>query len=162
MGKDRNIGIAIDFSKGSKVALNWAISNLLVTGDTCYVIHIRPSQGNESRNLLWAATGSPLIPLAEFRVKEVAKEYEIPLDPEVLDMLDTVSRQKQVKVVAKIYWGDARDKLCAAVGDLKLDCLVMGSRGLTSLQRLVIGSVSSHVIAASSCPVTIVKDPTAH
>lgn len=63
MASDRKVGVAVDFSKGSKMALKWAIDNLLRNGDTLYVIHINPPQDSESRNLLWSTTGSRKFPL---------------------------------------------------------------------------------------------------
>ncbi|KAK9139180.1 hypothetical protein Scep_008861 [Stephania cephalantha] len=98
------------------------------------------------------------VPLSEFCDPVVMKKYGVKPDPETLDILTTVARQKEIVVVVKIYWGDPREKICEAIDNIPLSCLVIGSRGLGKLKRALLGSVSAHVVNTASCPVTVVKN----
>ncbi|KQK10578.1 hypothetical protein BRADI_2g55000v3 [Brachypodium distachyon] len=154
---ERRIGVAMDFSASSKKALRWAAHNFLRKGDILVLLHIEHRGRDEAKHVLWSQSGSPLIPLEELRDTAVRQRYDIPEDAEVFDMLDTVEREKELAVVLKLYWGDPREKVCEAVGELQLDSLVMGSRGLGQIQRILLGSVTNYVLSNASCPVTVVK-----
>ncbi|KAK7339754.1 hypothetical protein VNO77_20436 [Canavalia gladiata] len=143
MVNDWNIGVALGFSNRSKNTLKWAIENLADKGDTFYIIHIKPNGAHESRDQLWAKSDSPLIPLRDFKEPGVMKSYGVQIDVEILDLLNNAVRQKEVNVIAKLYCGDARQKLLHSIEDLKLDTLVMGSRGLNIIQSYQISSVGT-------------------
>ncbi|XP_016167409.1 universal stress protein A-like protein [Arachis ipaensis] len=153
----RTVGIAMDFSPTSKLALKWAVHNLINRDDRIILINVQPPQADHTRKDLFQDTGSPLVPLEEFREMNFTKQYGIARDPEVIDILDTLSRTKGAKAMFKVYWGDPREKLCNAVEDLQLNSLVIGSRGLGPIKRVLMGSVSKYVVTNASCPVTVVK-----
>ncbi|KAK2644516.1 hypothetical protein Ddye_019711 [Dipteronia dyeriana] len=156
MDAERRVGVAVDFSACSKKALKWAVDNVVRDGDHLILITVQP-EANYEQGQLWEATGSPMIPLTEASDPNVMKKYHVKTDPETLDILNTIARQKEVVVLFKVYWGDAREKICEAIDKIPLSCLIIGNRGLGKIKRAIMGSVSNHVVNNGSCPVTVVK-----
>ena len=54
--------------------------------------------------------------------------------------------------------GDAREALLRLIGDERVDLVVMGSHGRTGLSKLLLGSVSSHLVTHARCSVLVVKE----
>ncbi|KAJ9699783.1 hypothetical protein PVL29_005583 [Vitis rotundifolia] len=159
MEVDRRVGVAVDFSACSKKALKWALDNVVRDGDHLIILTVLPEGHYEEGEMqLWETTGSPLIPLSEFSDPSISKKYGVKPDAETLDIVNCVARQKDIVVVMKIYWGDAREKICEAIDNIPLSCLVIGNRGLGKIKRAILGSVSNYVVNNGSCPVTVVKN----
>ncbi|KAI4369524.1 hypothetical protein MLD38_017954 [Melastoma candidum] len=155
---ERRIGVAVDFSECSRKALRWASDNVVRPGDHLILITVRPEGNYEQGEMqLWETTGSPYIPLHEISDPAVMKRYGVKPDAETLDIVNTAAAQKEVEVLLKIYWGDAREKLCEAIDKIPLTCIIIGNRGLGKIKRAIMGSVSNHIVNNGSCPVTVVK-----
>ncbi|KAA0049542.1 hypothetical protein IC582_012887 [Cucumis melo] len=158
MDGQRRVGVAVDFSACSIKALKWAIDNVVRKGDYLVLIAVRPEGDYEDGEMqLWQTTGSPLIPLIEFSDPNTMRKYGIKPDAETLDIVTTAAAQKEITVLLKIYWGDAREKICEAIDNIPITCLIIGNRGLGKLKRAILGSVSNYVVNNGSCPVTVVK-----
>lgn len=157
---DRQFGIALDFSPSSNFAVQWAIDNIFRNGDTVILIMVVRKTGEvQSVEQMWDAHGSPLIPYGEFTDVGLMARYGVTVSAEVFDSLARLRSSKQVTVVGKVYYGDAKEKLVDAIVELPLDALVVGSRGLGGLKKVFLGSVSDYVVNNAPCPVTVVKLP---
>jgi len=66
---------------------------------------------------------------------------------------------KEVGVKTKITMlkGNPSQEIIKYVNSEEIDQLVIGSRGLNTLQEMVLGSVSHKVMKHVNCPITIVK-----
>jgi hypothetical protein len=135
MSADRYFGLALDGSPSSKYALKWAINNVFKEGDhlILVVVHKEVLEGGQVH--LWGKSGSPLVPYASLIDPSIQKAYQLSWDEEVLQYLEEAVTVKKLTVVAKVYWGDAKEKICAAVVEIPLDGLIMGSRGFGTFKR---------------------------
>lgn len=56
---ERWVGLAVDFSEGSRAALQWAADNLLRSGDNLLLLHVlKDPDYEQGETLLWEASGS--------------------------------------------------------------------------------------------------------
>jgi nucleotide-binding universal stress UspA family protein len=61
------------------------------------------------------------------------------------------------KVDIRLKTGDPGDKILECIDEEKIDCVVMGSRGLNDLKGLFLGSVSHKVTSRAACTCIAVK-----
>ena len=133
---DRRVGVAVDFAACSKEALRWAVENIIRDDDHLILLTVLlEGHYEEGEMQLWEASGSPLIPLSEFCDPILTKKYGVKPDAETLDIASCVARQKDIVVLMEVYWGDAREKICEAIENVPLSCLVIGNRGLGKIKR---------------------------
>lgn len=77
-------------------------------------------------------------------------------------MINTLEKIKQkyensVKIRTVVLVGSAEDKIVEYANRQNVDLIVMGSKGLKGISRLLMGSVSRHVSEKVKCSVMIVR-----
>jgi len=73
----------------------------------------------------------------------------------LLEQAEKTCKEADITCETSIEFGSPRDLICKlAVG---VDILVIGSRGLGSVERLMLGSISDYVVHHAPCPVLVVR-----
>lgn len=140
------VAVAVDGSAHAAYALEFAIDLAKKYSASLTIAAVAPLTA-------YVATTEPWIP-TEVLEGEV-KHYKNILD-------QSVARAKAdgvASVTGFILEGHITEELVAFVEKNPVDLLVMGSRGLSSTKRLLLGSTSDEVLHHVSCPVLIVRTP---
>lgn len=79
------------------------------------------------------------------------------IDSPYADYLPIYQSQLQRQVHLEVTEGDPADEIIRLANIHKTTLIVMGSRGLSGLNRILKGSVSSEVVANAPCSVLVLK-----
>jgi len=99
----------------------------------------------------------PMFSGVEVSVVTVAGEDDVPAGAAVAEAAALRLRQSGVSADAVIRRGEPAAGILEAARDVGADLIVVGSRGLSGLKRLALGSVSRNVVAAAPVSVLVVR-----
>jgi len=98
------------------------------------------------------ATGSA------FQDAAISPRLLIEIGQHIIDRAKNRAQQKGLKNVdARIENGDPADSILHCINEENIDCVVMGSRGLSDIKGLFLGSVSHKVANRAPCTCITVK-----
>ena len=79
-------------------------------------------------------------------------------------LVELVRRARAVGVTAEflVWTGDPGSSISAAAEAEEADLVVVGTRGRSGAERMLLGSVSDHVVRNAPCPVLVVRPSERH
>ncbi|KAK4414817.1 Universal stress protein PHOS34 [Sesamum alatum] len=157
--KKMKVLVAVDESDGSFYALRWALDHLFTGSqpqaqepNTITLVNVQPV----FQPFIYPA--GPVVYATPAVIDSVKKAQEQNA-ANILGRGLRICKEKKVKAETLILEGDPKDRICQAAEQLQVDLVVVGSRGLGTIKRALLGSVSNYCAHHAHCPILIVKPP---
>jgi nucleotide-binding universal stress UspA family protein len=137
----RKILVPVDGSKNSIEGLKEAIYLAKLCNAKVTLLHVIP--------------GTPPIPITDiiFEYRQQMKKQAA----EFFGQARKVALKYQMNLDEKIIFGIPQDDISEYANQKKYDLIVMGARGMGSIKRMFLGSVSNATMHKSKVPVLVVK-----
>ncbi len=139
------ITVAIDGSPNADAALDCAVDLARRYGSDLVIVSVAPLVP------VYISTSEPYVP-AGVPPSEIGHYREI-----VEAAVKTAEARGVATVTGVSYEGVVVDEILSHLEQHPTDLFVIGSRGLSTAKRLLLGSVSSAVVNHAPCPVLVVR-----
>jgi nucleotide-binding universal stress UspA family protein len=141
----RKILCAVDFSDNAQKALASASVYAQAFSADLHIVHSIPSHTIKSRWAVWEAIG---------KIDE--KQFDMEIEKEAEAELSRMIESSGTRHSGEVLHGNPAETICSVAEEGGYDLVVMGARGLSYIQGLLIGSTTESVLKSSPCPVLIV------
>lgn len=141
----KKILCAVDFSDNAQKALARASDYAQAFSAELHIVHSIPSHTIKSRWAVWEAIG------------EVDKDqFDMHMQAEAEAELSRMIEKSGIQHSGEVLHGNPAETICERAEKGGYDLVVIGARGLSYIQGLLIGSTTEAVLRSSPCPVLIV------
>jgi nucleotide-binding universal stress UspA family protein len=141
--KPRRILVPVDFSDSSASALRNAAKQAAESGGSLIIVHVVPADYG------WLGIG-----------REELRDLDRSLQRQASDRLRAFADENVGDDVAadlEVRVGQPAEQILAAARESQCDSIMLSTRGLTGLDRYLIGSVADRVARLAPCPVVLLR-----
>ncbi|KAK9156960.1 hypothetical protein Scep_003534 [Stephania cephalantha] len=180
LNKKKRVMVAIDENETSFHALQWTLDFLFPSATAAAAAAAPPPDHHKEEEEKEEEVGSvillhvhrpfqhliiPAVPgpaaaavyVPSSSVIESVKKAQEKNTAMLLSQASKLCKHTPVKVETMMMEGEPKEMICEAVEQTHPDLLILGSRGLGTLKRAFLGSVSDYCAHHAKCPVLIVK-----
>lgn len=141
--KPQRILVPVDFSDSSARALRYAAERTAESKGSLIIVHVVPADYG------WSGIG-----------RDESRDLDRSLQRQAADRLRAFADENVGHNVAadlEVRIGKPAEEIVAAARESKCDSIVISTRGLTGLDRYLIGSVADRVARLAPCPVLLMR-----
>jgi nucleotide-binding universal stress UspA family protein len=137
----KNVLVAVDGSEIAERVME-TLNDLVFASDARVILcHVFPTSESEKQ------------PPADRPHPPSVKTVDFHIEKQLLSYKEQLSFKSELELVT----GDPAEEIIRLANIYKADLIVIGSRGLTGMRRIVSGSVSTQVVEEANCSVLVVK-----
>jgi nucleotide-binding universal stress UspA family protein len=134
----------VDFSDNSIKALSAAKGYAAFFGSKLHPVHVIPTYIIKEKWIVWKRLG-----------EDERKKFDASMTADAESRLQSLCREFGTDR-GEVFQGNPSEIIASLASDRNYDLIVMGGRGLSYVQSVLIGSTTDAVIKSSPCPVLIV------
>ena len=140
--KPRRTLVPVDFSDSSARAVRHAAKRAAESGGSLIVVHVVPADYG------WLGIG-----------RDESRDLDRSLQRQAADRLRAFADENVGDVPAdlEVRIGQPAEEIVAAARESRCDSIMLSTRGLTGLDRYLIGSVAHRVAQLADCPVVLLR-----